>query len=352
MLWPTAGSYGRGRARPSAGGINATSQRASAGSCCARGAVASPLFPPQHKTAEEAKLRLVHTIGQAPEHFGLERTRWRLDDIGEVIEWLKDSSRSGVWRCLAKFKIRLKRGQHHLHSPDPDYEAKLEAVVSALSQALASEGKIVVLFLDELTFYRQPSLDRAWAVAGKLQPLAHRSLRSDTSSRVVGALEACRGALESLQAGRISIPTLVKFLAQIRAAFPEAERIYLVVDNWPVHYHADVLAALEPQTTRFPMPVPASWPTEPSPKAKRLNLPIQYLPLPTYAPWCNPIEKVWRLLKQDVLHLHRKADDWKGLKQQVDQFLLALKGGSQDLLRYVGLTEKSKLYGPTLAGAP
>lgn len=257
-----------------------------------------------------------------------------------------------MWRALAGLKIRLKRGQPHLHSPDPDYEAKLRAVLDALSEAMASEGRVVVLFLDEVTFFRQPSVDRAWAAAGTRQPLAHRSLRSDASSRVIGALEACQGGLESLQAGTISVPTLVRFYTQIRAALPDAKRIYLVVDNWPVHYHPDVLAALEPQTSPFPMRVPDSWPKEPSPKAKRLHLPIQYLPLPTYAPWCNPIEKVWRKLKQEVLHLHRKADDWKGLKQQVDNFLLALKAGSTDLLRYVGLTEKSKLYGPILAGAP
>jgi hypothetical protein len=33
--------------------------------------------------------------------------------------------------------------------------------------------------------------------------------------------------------------------------------------------------------------------------------------LPTSAPWLNPIEKRWRWLGQDVLKLHRLADDWK-----------------------------------------
>jgi len=27
--------------------------------------------------------------------------------------------------------------------------------------------------------------------------------------------------------------------------------------------------------------------------------------LPTYAPWLNPIEKLWRKAYQEVLHLHR-----------------------------------------------
>ena len=59
--------------------------------------------------------------------------------------------------------------------------------------------------------------------------------------------------------------------------------------------------------------------------------------LPTYAPWLNPIEKLWRWLRQDVLHLHRLADDWKALRQRVRAFLDQFAQGSQRLLEYVGL---------------
>lgn len=60
--------------------------------------------------------------------------------------------------------------------------------------------------------------------------------------------------------------------------------IYVVVDYWPVHYHPDVLAALEPQQTPFALPTPASWSQiKPKLKYRSLNLPIQLLPLPTYA---------------------------------------------------------------------
>ena len=35
----------------------------------------------------------------------------------------------------------------------------------------------------------------------------------------------------------------------------------------------------------------------------------------------GPIEKVWRWLKQEVVHLHRQADDWQGLKAAIKKFL-------------------------------
>ena len=44
---------------------------------------------------------------------------------------------------------------------------------------------------------------------------------------------------------------------------------------------------------------------------------ITLLPLPTYAPWTNPIEKVWRLFNQDLFHMHPWSQDWERLKQEV-----------------------------------
>jgi len=59
--------------------------------------------------------------------------------------------------------------------------------------------------------------------------------------------------------------------------------------------------------------------------------------LPTYASWLNPIEKVWRWLRQQVLHRHRLSDRWAELKQRVAQFFEQFADGSLKLLKYVGL---------------
>ena len=59
--------------------------------------------------------------------------------------------------------------------------------------------------------------------------------------------------------------------------------------------------------------------------------------LPTYAPWLNPIEKLWRWLKQAVLKLHRLAEDWQAARDRVRQFLDQFAHGSPRLLEYVGL---------------
>jgi transposase len=257
---------------------------------------------------------------------------------------------SGVWRVLDRLGIGLKRGRDHLHSPDPYYVEKLADIVAILKKAANSNGRVVIVFADEFSFYRQPSVARDYcAVGSRSQPLAQRSYHPDHVWRIVGGLNALSGKMTSLMTSKVSLSQMVKFLRALRNAYPRAKVIYLVVDNWPIHYHPDVLAALAPQQTRWELKVPASWPTEPSRKAKRLNLPIQLLPLPTYASWCNPIEKLWRWLKQELLHLHTYADDWQMLKQKVKEFLDRFRKGSKELLRYVGLTPNSKLYGAVLA---
>jgi transposase len=67
------------------------------------------------------------------------------------------------------------------------------------------------------------------------------------------------------------------------------------------------------------------------------TLPIEFLPLPTYASWLKLFEKLWHWLKRDVLHLHRYSDDWAALQARVVALLDQFVGGSDALLRYVGL---------------
>jgi hypothetical protein len=179
---------------------------------------------------------------------------------------------------------------------------------------------------------------------GEFQPLARRSYRSDTEFRGIGALNAVTGQVTYHQASKADIRQLVVFYDMVVKDYPRIETIYIVEDNWPVHYHADLLIHLQPQHFPFPIYLPASWSNEPSLKAKREarkrgeKLPIRILQLPTYASWANPIEKLWRWVRQSILHLHRLSDDWQTLKQRVMDFIQSFRKGSNELLRYVGLS--------------
>jgi transposase len=247
---------------------------------------------------------------------------------------LQTKSRTQIGRVVRAFGFHRLRARSHVHSPDPAYDSKRTAI-----QTAAQAPHAALWYLDEVTIYRQPTLAQAYAPVGA-QPLAERSHRSDTALRVIAALNAATGQVVWQRASAITVEQQVSFyqyLVEVTGGGP----LQIVLDNWPPHFHPNLLVALDSQHTPFPFPRPRWWATTPRTAASErwgtLHLPIQFLPLPTYASWLNPIEKLWRWLRQDVTHLHPWANQLRELGSAVDAFLECFDGPSPELLHYVGL---------------
>jgi transposase len=285
-------------------------RKASQGSSFVRGEVASPRFFPLK--AEAARHEIEWLLHQSPYRYGIQRARWRLQDVGCVIAWLKEVSAAGISQVLKRLGFSRKQAVNFIRSPDLAYHDKWRAILQAYQEALEHPDEVVILFQDELTYYRQPSQAPAYHRCGKGQPRARQEPGHNTQTRIAAALHGVTGQVTYLQRNQVDAEALVLFYAQIRAAYPQAKVIYLVQDNWPVHKLPQVLQAAAEQ---------------------RLTL----LFLPTYATWLNPIEKLWRWLRQEVLHLHELAHDLPLLRQRVCAFLDQFSSGSDALLRYVGL---------------
>ncbi len=282
------------------------------GSTSPRDAGGSPLFPPPGLSTEEATDQLRELVRRAPRLAGLDRSRWTLAALLGAVLWLRGMTEGGLSRLLRRLDLRYRRGQEHLHSPDPDYDAKMAAVAAARAEADAAPGRVIFVYQDEFTCYRRPSVAEAWHPEGGPGRPAELGQKANNERRLIGALDAVDGRLFCWQRSRADVGTLIRYYAALAEAYPEADRVYVAQDNWPVHFHPRVLEALEGTKVRL-------------------------LRLPTYAPWTNPIEKVWRRLKQEVLHQHDFGDDWAGLKAAVSQWLERWVGASTDLLHYVGL---------------
>jgi transposase len=198
-----------------------------------------------------------------------------------------------------------------IHSPDPDYRRKWKAILQAFTDATNHPEEAVIVFLDEFSYYRQPTLAHAYHPTGKTLPYARQVVRSNTRTRLIAVLNGLSGKVTYLQRSKIGSLALQDFYALVRTAYPQTKRVYVVQDNWPVHKLPAVLQSMQ-------------------------NNDLTPLFLPTYASWLNPIEKLWRWLRQDVLHLHSLAHDLETLRAQVRNFLDAFSLGSDPLLRYVG----------------
>jgi transposase len=242
-------------------------------------------------------------------------SRWTLRTIRASVAWLTEYTLSGVWRVLQTWGLGLHVSCARLFSPDPDYRRKVRRLHHCLRAAARHPATVVALFLDEFGYQRWPEVAPTWGLEAAVAPRAG----NNQQWRTIGALNALTGQVHYLDGYIVGRQQVIQFYSQLDHAYPETDLIYVIQDNWNIHTHPDVLTALE----NYPRIIPV-W-------------------LPTAAPWLNPIEKLWRWLRHDILKMHRWVEDWPQVKHRVHQFLDQFAHGSCKLLRYVGLVGKGKL---------
>lgn len=295
-----------------------------------------PAFAPMSEEDAEAELQTI--VGMSPDTIPGQPTRWTLRHLRTSVPWLANISVPGVHQLISRLGISYKRGRTYIHSPDVEYKQKMICVAQVLDAVKQNPETHVAFYQDEFSFHRYPTVAKDWTQRGTKKPLARQGLGSDQTCYGIGALNAHTGDVIYQQVESATVLATHEFYTEVYHRYPNAEHIYIIQDNRPVHLHERLLEALLPQTSSFNKPLPPSWLEKGSTKIAKLDqLPIEILQLPTYAPWTNPIEKLWRWVRQSVLHLHRLTDDWKNLQQRVMAFMEQFKGGSKQLLRYVGL---------------
>jgi transposase len=242
-------------------------------------------------------------------------SRWTLRTIRVSVEWLTAYTLSGVWRVLQAYGLGLHASCARLFSPDPDYHGKVRQLHRCLRDAARHPDTVAALFLDEFGYQRWPEVAPTWG----LEAAAAQRAGNTQQWRTIGALNAVTGQVNDLDGYIVGRQQVIQFYARLDRTYPEVDRLYVIQDTWNIDTHPDVLTAVE----RYPRIKPV-W-------------------LPTYAPWLNPIEKLWRWVRQDILKMHRWVEDWPQVKQRVHDFLDQFAHGSPALLRYVGLVGNGNL---------
>lgn len=247
-------------------------------------------------------------------------SRWTLKTIRASVDWLADYSISGVRRVLKRCGLCIRSGRVQQYSPDTAYEEKVAHLLDCLRQTALAPRTHVLVFLAEMGYPHWPQPARLWTgVVPENPPIASCGGKNNKQWRIIGALNAITGQVSYLDnyiVGRAKVIEMYHLLLEV---YPHAQKIFVVQDNWSVHKHPEVCDALSDIPNIEPV-----W-------------------LPTYAPWLNPIEKLWRWLKVSVLKMHRFGSEWEELHARVNQFLSQFGSGSTELLRYVGLLGDSKL---------
>jgi hypothetical protein len=227
---------------------------------------------------------------------------------------------AGICRILQRFRLSYQRGRAHVHSPDLLYQQKLQAIQEAREQARQAPGKIVFLYMDEHTTNVRPLVGRTYGPVG--QGGAKATGATSETIRLAGAIDVATGQVLVRRRQHFTVKEVFRFFYHIEQHYPEADRIYIALDNWPIHFHPYVLENLA-----------------------RIKTKVLLLRLPTYAPWTNPIEKFWLKLNRECAKQHRFGLSLQAFRDALDLWLDKHREASDSLLHEVGLLPNKEVSG-------
>jgi hypothetical protein len=284
------------------------------------------LFPPVHgNDLQSAAAEVQGVCYRSPVLYEHPRSRWSLALLRKTIGWLASKSLSCISQMLGRMHVSYKRGRRAVHSPDPLYDVKLARIRAAYEQMKQNPARVVLLYLDEHLVGRYPTVARCYSSTGALGMLARQYAGYNSMLRIVGCLDARSGAVIAKRYGSVTVDNFLKFLQIVEAQYPEAEVIYIALDNWSVHINERVLPALQARQSK-----------------------IQLLFQPTYAPWTNPMEKVWLRFNEDVSHMHPHWAKWQPWRLRIDDWIAQVRPPSQAMLQATGVASLSYLASPAI----
>ena len=172
-------------------------------------------------------------------------------------------------------------------------------------QALAEEKNAHILFGDEASFPQWGTLSYTWARRGS-QPVVQTSGRRK-GYKVWGLIDYWTGRFfYRCQEGRLNSAGYEEFLREVlnRTRKP----IILIHDGVRYHTSAAMKAFFEQRSDR-----------------------LTVFQLPSYSPDFNPIEKLWKKVKEHGTHLCH-FPSFEALKDKVEETLLAFKHAPAEVL--------------------
>ncbi|MFN8598730.1 MAG: IS630 family transposase [Anaerolineae bacterium] len=176
-------------------------------------------------------------------------------------------------QLLKRHEIVLSRPEHKISSPDPDSAIKKKTVEDARDQLRAGD---VFYYADEFNVGWMPTLKAMWSLQGQQimistpgQPKKHYGL---------GAVNYHTGETVVLFKRRKRRLEVAELLQTLVDKHPTGT-IYVVWDNACTHQDDEVEAVVRGAAGRLVL-----------------------LYLPTYSPWSNPIEMLWRHFRREVTH--------------------------------------------------
>ena len=174
----------------------------------------------------------------------------------------------------------------------------------------ARRRRALLLFGDEASFPQWGTLSYTWARRG-VQPVVKTSGKRK-GYKVFGLIDYFTGRFfHQGHDGRLNSASYTAFLSGVLEQTQQP--IILIQDGAKYHTSAETTAFFEQHATR-----------------------LEVCQLPTYSPDYNPIEKLWKKIKEAETHLHY-FPTFAALTEKVEQALVKIGNAPQEILALCGL---------------
>ena len=155
-----------------------------------------------------------------------------------------------------------------------------------------------VFYVDEADVDFNPRIGSAWTRRG--EQIGVPTPGQNIKHYLVGALHAHSGRLVWVEHARKNTTLFIKLLEALCRTYRSARRLVLILDNYVIHKSVAV----------------QRWLAD--------NPKVRLLFQPTYSPWVNRIERLWKTLHDTITRNHRCAT-FRELARRIVQFLEAVQ---------------------------
>jgi transposase len=212
----------------------------------------------------------------------------------------------GMHKWLHRNGFSYKKPKGLPHKADPELQAEFVAKYEELKEEVGDKEPI--LFMDSVHPTQATKMSYGWIRTGKTKHV--ETTASRTRLNIVGAIQLGQIAeAVTAQYETINAESVINFMEKIRFQYEE-KTIHLILDQ--AGYHRAELVAE---------------------KAKSLNIKLHFLP--PYSPNLNPIERLWKVMNEQV----RNNRFFKGAKDFKD----AINGFFNDILPHIGPTLDARI---------
>jgi len=270
------------------------------------------------KVNGQCEAELKKLVAQEPREAGYCFSTWTCADLlRELIQkGFEAVSCETIRAHLQALGYRVRRPVLSIASPDPDYKQKVRKLKKYQKQA--KTGEILLYYQDEIDLNLLPGILRCWTLQGVQRKIPTPGVNQKQYG--FGAVNYVSGQTLHRMEERKNSAGFCAFIEQFMQTVTQApdyhgQQIVLVVDNFIIHHSRKTQEFLEKYADQ-----------------------LLLFRLPTYSPWLNLIERLWKHLRRKVTHNHLFASITE-LVKAVCSFLEALNATPQLTLSVIGVTE-------------